>query len=132
MTTNYKSLAFLLVCTVSNSLSAQTAEFDAASGYLTIPLLKVGADVYEQVRFQYDEELDFNVVDYAKKTESDAKTNATFDGATLDLKVVKVGEAVYSNLEFAFQSPLKFSITKVQEPNKISRTSLGNRSFKDF
>ena len=127
MTTNYKSLAFLLVCTVSNSLSAQTAEFDAASGYLTIPLLKLGADVYEQVRFQYDGELDFNVVDYAKKTESDAKTNATFDGTTLDLKVVKVGEAVYSNLEFAFQSPLKFSITKVQEPQLISETSLENR-----
>jgi hypothetical protein len=132
MTTNYKSLAFLLVCTVSNSLSAQTAEFDAASGYLTIPLLKLGADVYEQVRFQYDGALDFNVVDYAKKTESDAKTNATFDGSTLDLKVVKVGEEVYSNLEFAFESPLKFSITKVQEPKKISRTSLGNRTFKDW
>jgi hypothetical protein len=127
MTTNYKSLAFLLVCTVSNSLSAQTAEFDAASGYLTIPLLKLGADVYEQVRFQYDGELDFNVVDYAKKTESDAKTNATFDGSTLDLKVVKVGEAVYSNLEFAFKPPLEFSITKVQEPLLINRTSLENR-----
>lgn len=132
MTTNYKSLAFLLVCTVSNSLSAQTAEFDTTSGYLTIPLLKLGADVYEQVRFQYDGELDFNVVDFAKKTESDAKTNATFDGSTLDLKVVKVGEAVYSNLEFAFQPPLKFSITKVQEPKIISRTSLGNRVSEDW
>ena len=130
MTTNYKSLAFLLVCTVSNSLSAQTAEFDAASGYLTIPLLKLGADVYEQVRFQYDGELDFNVVDFAKKTESDAKTNATFDGSTLDLKVVKVGEAVYSNLEFAFQPPLKFSITKVQEPLSVSNTSFENRKSK--
>ena len=132
MTINYKSLAFLLVCTVSNSLSAQTAEFDTTSGYLTIPLLKLGADVYEQVRFQYDGELDFNVVDFAKKTESDAKTNATFDGSTLDLKVVKVGEAVYSNLEFAFQPPLKFSITKVQEPEKIGETSLENRKSREW
>ena len=132
MTTNYKSLAFLLVCTVSNSLSAQTAEFDTTSGYLTIPLLKLGADVYEQVRFQYDGELDFNVVDYAKKTESDAKTNATFDGSTLNLKVVKVGEAVYSNLEFKFKPDVLFSITEVTEPQKLSTTSLGNKKSEEW
>ena len=121
-----------MVLIFSNNLSAQTAEFDTTSGYLTIPLLKLGADVYEQVRFQYDGNLDFNVVDFAKKTESDAKTNATFNGSTLDLKVVKVGEVVYSNLEFAFQPPLKFSITKVQEPKKIGETSLENRQSREW
>jgi len=127
MITKCKTISAVLVLIFSNSLSAQTAEFDTTSGYLTIPLLKLGADVYEQVRFQYDGELDFNVVDFAKKSQSDAKTNATFDGATLDLKLVKVGDAAYSNLEFAFKPPLKFSITKVQEPLLISRTSLENR-----
>ena len=132
MITKCKTISALLVLIFSNNLSAQTAEFDTTSGYLTIPLLKLGADVYEQVRFQYDGNLDFNVVDFAKKTESDAKANATFDGSTLDLKVVKVGDAAYSNLEFAFKPPLKFSITKVQESKKISRTSLGNRISKDW
>ena len=132
MITKCKTISALLVLIFSNSLSAQTAEFDTTSGYLTIPLLKLGADVYEQVRFQYDGNLDFNVVDFAKKTESNAKANATFDGSTLDLKVVKVGEVVYSNLEFAFQPPLKFSITKVQEPRKIGETSLENRQSREW
>jgi hypothetical protein len=132
MITKCKTISALLVLIFSNNLSAQTAEFDTTSGYLTIPLLKLGADVYEQVRFQYDGNLDFNVVDFAKKTESDAKTNATFDGSTLDLKVVKVGDAAYSNLEFAFKPPLKFSITKVQEPLPIGRTSLENRESEEW
>ncbi|MDA9351138.1 VCBS repeat-containing protein [Gammaproteobacteria bacterium] len=132
MITKRKTISALLVLIFSNSLSAQTAEFDTTSGYLTIPLLKLGADVYEQVRFQYDGNLDFNVVDFAKKSQSDAKTNATFDGSTLDLKVVKVGDAAYSNLEFAFKPPLKFSITKVQEPQLISETSLANRKSKEW
>jgi len=132
MITKCKTISALLVLIFSNNLSAQTAEFDTTSGYLTIPLLKLGADVYEQVRFQYDGNLDFNVVDFTKKTESDAKTNATFNGSTLDLKVVKVGEVVYSNLEFAFQPPLKFSITKVQEPKKIGETSLENRQSREW
>ena len=130
MITKCKTISALLVLIFSNSLSAQTAEFDPTSGYLTIPLLKLGADVYEQVRFQYDGNLDFNVVDFAKKTESDAKTNATFDGSTLDLKLVKVQNNAYSNLEFAFKPPLKFSITKVQEPLPIGRNSLNNRESK--
>ena len=67
-----------------------------------------------------------------KKTESDAKTNATFDGSTLDLKVVKVGDAAYSNLEFVFKPPLEFSITKVQEPLQIARTSLENRKSEEW
>ena len=132
MITKCKTISALLVLIFSNSLSAQTAEFDTTSGYLTIPLLKLGADVYEQVRFQYDGNLDFNVVDFAKKSQSDAKANATFDGSTLDLKVVKVGDAAYSNLEFAFKPPLKFSITKVQEPQLISETSLANRKSKEL
>ena len=132
MITKCKTISALLVLIFSNNLSAQTAEFDTTSGYLTIPLLKLGADVYEQVRFQYDGNLDFNVVDFAKKSQSDAKTNATFDGSTLDLKVVKVGDAAYSNLEFAFKPPLKFSITKVQEPQLISETSLANRKSKEW
>ena len=132
MITKCKTISALLVLIFSNSLSAQTAEFDTTSGYLTIPLLKLGADVYEQVRFQYDGNLDFNVVDFAKKSQSDVKANATFDGSTLDLKVVTVGDAAYSNLEFAFNPPLKFSITKVQESKRISRTSLENRISKDW
>ena len=110
MITKCKTISALLVLIFSNSLSAQTAEFDTTSGYLTIPLLKLGADVYEQVRFQYDGNLDFNVVDFAKKSQSDVKANATFDGSTLDLKVVTVGDAAYSNLEFAFNPPLKLSL----------------------
>ena len=132
MITKCKTISALLVLIFSNSLSAQTAEFDTTSGYLTIPLLKLGADVYEQVRFQYDGNLDFNVVDFAKKSQSDAKTNATFDGSTLDLKVVKVGEAVYSNLKFKFKPDVLFSITEVTEPQKISTTSLGNKKSEEW
>jgi hypothetical protein len=54
MIINYKTLGFLLVSAVTNSLSAQTAEFDAESSFLVVSLLKIGSDACKLFRLQHD------------------------------------------------------------------------------
>ncbi len=101
------------------------AKFDGSS--LILSALKIDDKVYQDVIFSYEGELKFAFKSFNGEVVSNEKTNSSFDGNKITVKLLKFNSSIYSNLSLVPNLEGSFTAISADVPLLDDKLSTNNR-----
>ena len=132
-----KNLVIRLICSLTIFpclLFSQSfdpfAKFDGTS--LNLSALKIGEKIYKDVVFSYEGDLKFSFSSFSDELTSSEKTNSTYDGNKIVVKLLKFNNSIYSNLVLLPNLEGGFSAASADIPLLDDQLSSKNRETESW